>query len=93
MKLSVSLSEKDIEFLDVYVTEHDLETRSAGLQAALRALRDVELEAAYDYTFSEEGSYEDPAILAEWEQMAREARERKRKALEAELEALQHAAR
>jgi hypothetical protein len=69
MKLSVSLSEKDVEFLDFYITEHDLETRSAGLQAALRALRDVELEDAYDYTFSEEGSYEDPEVLAEWQRM------------------------
>ncbi|MCL2418029.1 MAG: hypothetical protein FWD04_01950 [Conexibacteraceae bacterium] len=93
MKLSVSLSEKEVEFLDFYITEHDLETRSAGLQAALRALRDVELESAYDYTFSEEGSYEDPAILAEWERMADEAREKKRKELEAELEALRHASR
>lgn len=92
MKLSVSLTEKDVEFLDFYISEHELDTRSAGLQAALRALRDVELEDEYEQAFSEEGMYEDPAILAEWEQMAKEAREKKRKALEAELQALQHAA-
>ena len=91
MKLSVSLSEKEVEFLDFYITEHDLETRSAGLQAALRALQDLELEEAYDQTFSEEGMYEDPEILAKWHRMAEEAREEKRKALEAELEALRNA--
>lgn len=57
MKLSVSLSEKDVEFLDVYITAHDLETRSAGLQAALRALRDLDLQEAYEQAFEEwEGS-------------------------------------
>jgi Arc/MetJ-type ribon-helix-helix transcriptional regulator len=57
MKLSVSLSERDVEFLDLYVTEHDLQTRSAGLQAALRALRDLELQESYEQAFEEwEGS-------------------------------------
>ena len=57
MKLSVSLSEKDVEFLDVYITAHDLETRSAGLKAALRALRDLDLQEAYEQAFEEwEGS-------------------------------------
>jgi Arc/MetJ-type ribon-helix-helix transcriptional regulator len=69
VKLSVSLSEKDVEFLDFYVTSHDLETRSAGLQAALRALRDVELEGSYDRAFSKEQMHEDPVVLAEWQRM------------------------
>ena len=92
MKLSVSLSENEVEFLDFYINEHDLESRSAGLQAALRALRDVELEDEYEQAFSEEEMREDPAILAEWESMAAAARERTRRTLEAQLEALQHAA-
>jgi Arc/MetJ-type ribon-helix-helix transcriptional regulator len=66
VKLSVSLSEKDVEFLDLYVTEHDLESRSAALQAALRTLRDLELEDAYTQAFLEE---EDPAVLAHWHQL------------------------
>jgi Arc/MetJ-type ribon-helix-helix transcriptional regulator len=69
MKLSVSLTEKDVEFLDFYISERDLESRSAGLQAALRALRDVELEEAYERAFSEEARYEDPEVLAEWQRM------------------------
>jgi PemK-like, MazF-like toxin of type II toxin-antitoxin system len=32
MKLSVSLTEKDVEFLDLYVTEHDLDSRSAAIR-------------------------------------------------------------
>jgi Arc/MetJ-type ribon-helix-helix transcriptional regulator len=57
MKLSVSLVEKDVEFLDYYVTAHELESRSAAVQAALRALRDLDLEEAYERAFLEwEGS-------------------------------------
>lgn len=69
MKLSVSLSEKDVEFLDYYITAHDLESRSAALQAALRALRDVELEGEYEQAFSEEEQGEDPAVLETWRRM------------------------
>jgi Arc/MetJ-type ribon-helix-helix transcriptional regulator len=63
MKLSVSLPEKDVEFLDHYLTMHDLESRSAALQAALRALRDLELEDQYTATFQEK---EDPAWTESW---------------------------
>lgn len=63
MKLSVSLTEQDVEFLDFYVTTHDLESRSAALQAALRALRDIELEEDYERAFAEE---EDPEWLGHW---------------------------
>ncbi len=52
MKLSVSLTEQDVEFLDFYIKTHDLESRSAALQAALRALRDVELEEEYEKAFA-----------------------------------------
>lgn len=62
MKLSVSLSEKDVEFLDVYITAHDLETRSAGLQAALRALRDLDLQEAYEQAFEEWDGSEDQRL-------------------------------
>jgi Arc/MetJ-type ribon-helix-helix transcriptional regulator len=66
VKLSVSLTEQDVEFLDFYVTTHDLDSRSAALQAALRALRDVELEDQYEQAFKEQ---EDPEVLAEWHRM------------------------
>ncbi len=62
MKLSVSLPEKDVEFLDYYLKMHDLESRSAALQAALRALREVELEDAYEQAWSEWEGSEDAAL-------------------------------
>jgi Arc/MetJ-type ribon-helix-helix transcriptional regulator len=64
MKLSVSLPEKDVEFLDLYITMHDLESRSAALQAALKALRDLDLQEQYEAAWSEE---EDPGVLAHWQ--------------------------
>lgn len=66
MKISISLPTRDVEFLDVYMTEHDLKTRSAALQSALRTLRDLELEDSYAEAFQEK---EDPAVLAEWHRM------------------------
>jgi Arc/MetJ-type ribon-helix-helix transcriptional regulator len=66
MKLSVSLTEKDVEFLDLYVTEHDLDSRSAAIRAALRTLRDLEMADDYASTFMER---EDPKALAEWHRM------------------------
>jgi Arc/MetJ-type ribon-helix-helix transcriptional regulator len=64
MKLSVSLPEKDVEFLDFYITMHDLESRSAALQAALKALRDLDLQDQYEAAWAEE---EDPEVLAHWQ--------------------------
>ncbi len=57
MKLSVSLTDQDVEFLDYYVKLHDLESRSAAIQQALRTLRDLGLEESYERAFAEwEGS-------------------------------------
>lgn len=66
MKLSVSLTDKDVEFLDVYITEHDIESRSAGLRAALRTVRDLEMADDYTSAFLEQ---EDPEVLAKWHRM------------------------
>ena len=87
MKLSVSLPQEDVEFIDYYVTMHDLESRSAVFQAAIRALRNFDLEDQYAQAFSEEERYEDPAILEKWHQMAEAARARR----EATKEALKNA--
>jgi antitoxin MazE9 len=62
MKLSVSLSEKDVEFLDLYVTEHDLESRSAAIQKALRTLRDLELAPSYERAWEEWYASEDAEL-------------------------------
>lgn len=58
MKLSVSLAEGDIEFLDAYAESHAVSSRSAAIQAAVALLRSMEM--ADDYA----------AAWAEWENSA-----------------------
>jgi Arc/MetJ-type ribon-helix-helix transcriptional regulator len=53
MKLSLSLAEKDVEFLDSYAETHGIPSRSATVQRAVRLLRSSELEAAYEDAFTE----------------------------------------
>lgn len=48
MKLSVSLPDEDVEYLDSYAQSQGLESRSAALQKAVRLLRASELGAAYE---------------------------------------------
>jgi Arc/MetJ-type ribon-helix-helix transcriptional regulator len=47
MKLSVSLVAEDVAFLDRYVADRCVPTRSAAIHEAIRALRMVELGEAY----------------------------------------------
>lgn len=55
--MSISLSDRDVAFLDSYAKESGLESRSAAVHTAVRALRDTQLEAAYTEAFKEwEGS-------------------------------------
>lgn len=53
MKISVSLPGEDVEFLDAYAREHELESRSAALQRAVRSLRVAELGGAYEAAWDE----------------------------------------
>lgn len=53
MKLSVSLSAEDLDFLDAYAREHALPSRSAAIQHAVRVLRFGELERSYEGAWSE----------------------------------------
>ncbi|HET6736927.1 ribbon-helix-helix domain-containing protein [Mycobacterium sp.] len=53
MKLSVSLSDEDVEVLDRYVERVGLSSRSAGVQRAIRMLRYPALEDDYDDAWSE----------------------------------------
>jgi Arc/MetJ-type ribon-helix-helix transcriptional regulator len=60
MKLSVSLPDEDVEFLDQYTADHGMSSRSAAVHQAVRLLRAAGLGAAYedawsDWTTSEEG--------------------------------------
>jgi hypothetical protein len=53
MKISVSLPQVDVEFLDSYAHEHGIETRSAAVQLAVNRLRHDELGDAYQQAWDE----------------------------------------
>ena len=48
MKVSISLPDDDVEFLDAYARDQGLGSRSAALHRAVRLLRAAELGAAYE---------------------------------------------
>lgn len=64
MKLSVSLPDEDVEFLDAYARTRGLASRSATLHKAVRLLRGTELEAAYEDAFVD---WEESNDAAAWE--------------------------
>jgi Arc/MetJ-type ribon-helix-helix transcriptional regulator len=53
MKVSVSLPDEDVEYLDSYARDQGLDSRSAALQKAVRLLRASELGAAYEDAWAE----------------------------------------
>jgi Arc/MetJ-type ribon-helix-helix transcriptional regulator len=53
VKLSVSLSDEDVEVLDAYVERAGLPSRSAGVQRAIRMLRYPALEDDYGDAWAE----------------------------------------
>lgn len=53
MKISVSLPDPDVEFLDAYAAEHTLGSRSAALQRAVEALRLSALPGSYAAAWAE----------------------------------------
>ena len=53
MKVSVSVPDEDIEFLDNYAKTHRVASRSAALQRAIRLLRASELADSYAAAFAE----------------------------------------
>ncbi|MGH7862236.1 MAG: ribbon-helix-helix domain-containing protein [Candidatus Dormibacteraceae bacterium] len=48
MKLSVSLPEEDVRFLDEYAHRQGIQSRSAALHRAVRLLRTAGLSSAYE---------------------------------------------
>jgi Arc/MetJ-type ribon-helix-helix transcriptional regulator len=52
MKVSVSLPEEDIDFLDSYAQANGFASRSAALHKAVRLLRASELGSAYEDAFT-----------------------------------------
>ena len=53
MKLSVSLPDEDVEFIDEYASEHGVDSRSAVVQRAVRLLRANELGQSYAAAWEE----------------------------------------
>jgi Arc/MetJ-type ribon-helix-helix transcriptional regulator len=53
MKVSVSIPDEDVDFLDNYTKTHRVASRSAALQRAIRLLRASELTDAYADAFTE----------------------------------------
>lgn len=53
VKLSVSLSEKDVATLDKYARAVGLKSRSAAIQQAIKLLADAEIEEAYAAAWEE----------------------------------------
>ena len=53
MKISISVEEKDLDFLDKYASDHSLGTRSAAIRSAVDALRKEELAWQYEQAFAE----------------------------------------
>ena len=53
MKVSVSLPDDDVEYLDRYASTQGLPSRSAALHRAVRLLRASELGAAYEDAWAE----------------------------------------
>lgn len=64
MKVSVSLPDEDVEFLDSYAQAQGLPSRSAVLHKAVRLLRSAELAPAYEDAFA---SWEESEEAADWD--------------------------
>jgi Arc/MetJ-type ribon-helix-helix transcriptional regulator len=67
MKVSVSLSEEDVAFLDAYAREHGYRSRSAALHHAVTVLRSAQLASAYEdawqsWTSTGEAEIWDPVV-------------------------------
>lgn len=72
MKISVSLPDVELNFLDKYAEEHST-TRSGALQAAVKALRTRDLAWQYEQAIleAERGFPEDDGWLEAFEAKAR----------------------
>jgi Arc/MetJ-type ribon-helix-helix transcriptional regulator len=53
MKLSVSIPDPDVEFIDTYAAEHGVDSRSGVVQRAVALLRASELGDAYAAAWDE----------------------------------------
>jgi Arc/MetJ-type ribon-helix-helix transcriptional regulator len=67
MKVSISLPEDDVEFLDAYAQSQGIESRSAVVHKAVRLLRVSDLGEAYEQAFT---SWDDEGEAAGWDAVA-----------------------
>ena len=67
MKVSISLPEEDVAFLDAYARSQGVESRSAVVHKAVRMLRVSDLGEAYEEAFT---SWDDEAATAAWDAVA-----------------------
>ncbi len=61
MKISVSLPEEDVRFIDEYGTQAHVPSRSAVIHEAIMMLRSAGMEAAYTAAWEEWAGSEDAA--------------------------------
>lgn len=70
MKLSVSLPDEDVEFLDAFVKARGYDSRSAAVRQALALLRTGELAGAYEDAWqswsAEDADAWDAAVADGW---------------------------
>ena len=62
MKVSVSLPDEDIEFLDAYASEQGISSRSAVVHKAVGLLRAVELSDDYQQAWADWSASEDDTL-------------------------------
>jgi Arc/MetJ-type ribon-helix-helix transcriptional regulator len=67
VKVSVSLPDEDVQYLDAYAHAQGLGSRSAALHKAVRLLRAAELGAEYEQAWAE---WDDSDEAVEWERTA-----------------------
>ncbi|MZD08221.1 antitoxin [Streptomyces sp. SID5785] len=67
MKISVSLPQEDVAFVDEYVTGRAADSRSAVIQTAIQLLRESVLESEYLEAWDEWYESEDAAL---WDRAA-----------------------
>ncbi|MEH0544397.1 ribbon-helix-helix protein, CopG family [Streptomyces sp. B21-105] len=67
MKISVSLPQEDVAFVDEYAARTEADSRSAVIHAAIELLRAGQLEAEYAEAFQEWDAGEDAGF---WDRFA-----------------------
>ncbi|MDX3577989.1 MULTISPECIES: ribbon-helix-helix domain-containing protein [unclassified Streptomyces] len=67
MKISVSLPQEDVAFVDEYAARTEADSRSAVIHAAIELLRADQLEAEYAEAFQEWDGSEDAGF---WDRFA-----------------------